>query len=227
MQKMKLTLIITVIAIALAACGGNQASQTPTVSVSDIQTLAVDSFISGLTATSQAATPTEIPTVTPAATDTIAAFNTFVPLNGSGTPVAALSSPTTSCYGLLYIKDVSIQDDTKMQPGKKFTKTWLVQNTGSCAWQAGFKWTLISGDPMGGSTVTLTQPVNPGDQYQISVPMIAPTTPGEATGTWKMADANGAFFGQSMWVKIVVENPSATDTPNVTDTAIPADTATP
>ncbi len=176
MQKTKLTLIITVIAITLAACSGNQAAQTPTVSVSDIQTLAVAAFVSGLTETAQAM-PTEVPIDTPAPTNTIVTFNTFVPLNGSGTPITAvstISSPTASCYGLLYIKDVSIPDDTKMQPGKKFTKTWMVQNTGGCAWQAGFKWTLISGDPMGGSTVTLTQPVTPGDQYQISVPMIAP-----------------------------------------------------
>ncbi|MGA7193266.1 MAG: NBR1-Ig-like domain-containing protein [Anaerolineales bacterium] len=219
MPKIKLTLIMIIIAITLAACGGNQAAQTPTVSVSEIQTLAVSAFISGLTETAQVA-PTEIPANTPtlATTNTASAFNTLVPLNGSGTPIAAVGSPTASCYGLLYVSDVSIPDDTKMQPGKKFTKTWLVQNTGGCAWQAGFKWTLISGDPMGGSTVTLTQTVNPGDQFQISVPMIAPTTAGEATGTWKMADANGTFFGQSMWVKIVVENPSATDTPASTDT---------
>jgi len=216
MPKMKLTLMMMAAALALAACGG-RAAPLPTISVADVQTMAVSTFAAGLTQTAEAM-PTALPTETPAPTNTIAAFNTFVPLNGSGTPIAGLGSPTTSCYGLLYIKDVTIPDDTKMQPGKKFTKTWLVQNTGGCAWQAGFKWTLVGGNPMGGSTVPLTQAVNPGAQFQISVPMIAPTTAGEATGTWQMQDANGAFFGQSMWVKIVVENPSATDTPALTDT---------
>ena len=93
-----------------------------------------------------------------------------------------------------------------MTPGQKFTKTWMVQNTGGCAWQPGFKWTLVGGNPMGGSTVTLTQAVNPGDQYQISVPLVAPATAGESNGTWKMADANGTFFGEAPWVKVVVTN---------------------
>ena len=220
MPRIRLTLILMIIALALAACGGNQTPPVPTISIADVQTLAVSTFAAQLTQTA-AAMPTAASTETPAPTNTILAFNTFVPLNGSGTPVAALSSPTTSCYGLLFISDVSIPDDTKMQPGKKFTKTWQVQNTGSCAWQAGFKWTLIAGNPMGGSTVTLSQTVNPGDQYPISVPMIAPTTSGEATGTWKMSDANGTFFGQSVWVKIMVETPSATHTPSVTDTPTP------
>ena len=50
---------------------------------------------------------------------------------------------------------------------------------------------------MGGSTVTLTQAVSPGAQYQISVPMVAPATAGEATGTWKMADTNGYILRRS------------------------------
>ena len=108
-----------------------------------------------------------------------------------------------------------------MAPGQTFTKTWLVQNTGGCPWQPGFKWTLISGNPMGGSTVTLSQTVAPGAQYQISVPMIAPNAAGESVGTWKMSDANGTFFGQSVWVKIMVGGNGATNTPSVTSTATP------
>ena len=135
--------------------------------------------------------------------------------------LAALSSPTSSCYGLLFINDVSIPDDTKMAPGQQFTKTWLVQNTGGCAWQPGFKWTLISGNPMGGSTVTLSQSVAPGAQYQISVPMIAPNASGESVGNWRMSDANGNFFGQPVWVKVMVGGNGATNTPNVTSTATP------
>ena len=220
MQKTKLTLIIATIALLLAACGGNQATPAPTISIADVQTMAVSTFAFGLTQTAEAM-PTNTPTNTPAPTDTVVAFNTFAPLNGSGTPLAVLSSPTASCYGLLFINDITIKDDTDMAPGQTFTKTWLVQNTGGCPWQPGFKWTLISGNPMGGSTVTLSQSVAPGTQYQISVPMIAPNAAGESIGTWKMSDANGTFFGQSVWVKIMVGGNGATNTPSVTSTATP------
>ena len=221
MQKTKLILIMAWVSVMLAACGGNPPPLTPTISVADVQTMAVSTFAFSLTQTAQAL-PTNTPTEIPIPTNTVVVFNTFAPFGtNAGTTVAGLSSPTASCYGLLFINDISIPDDSQMLPGQQFTKTWLVQNTGGCNWQPGFKWTLISGNPMGGSTVTLSQVVTPGTQYQISVPMIAPNTTGEAVGTWKMSDANGTFFGQSVWVKVMVGN-GATDTPG-----IPSATATP
>jgi hypothetical protein len=215
---MKLKFIIPILAVALSACGGNQATPPPTISIADVQTMAVSTFAYGLTQTAEAM-PTDTPTNTPAPTNTVLVFNTFAPLNGSGTPLAVSISPTASCYGLLFINDISIPDDTKMAPGQTFTKTWLVQNTGGCNWESGFKWTLISGNPMGGSTVTLSQTVAPGAQFQISVPMIAPNSSGESVGTWRMSDANGNFFGQSVWVKIMVGG--ASTTPSVTSTPTP------
>ncbi len=224
MQKMKMILIIPVIAVMLTACGGNQATPSPTISIADVQTMAVSTFAFSLTQTAQAM-PSITPTDTPVPTNTIVAFNTLAPFGtggtGSGTLVAAISSPTTSCYGLLFINDVSIPDDTKMAPGQTFTKTWLVQNTGGCNWDPGFKWTLISGDPMGGSTLTLSQSVAPGTQYQISVPMIAPNAAGESVGTWQMSNTNGTFFGQPVWVKVMVGGNGATNTPSVTSTSTP------
>ena len=222
MQKVKPILILTIVALTLAACGGNQAA-TPTVSVADVQTMAVSTFASGLTQTA-VAMPTIAPSNTPTPASTVITFNTFAPLNANGTPETAIADPTASCYGLVFKSDVTIPDDTNMTPGQKFTKTWLVQNTGSCAWQPGFKWTLVAGNPMGGSTVTLTQAVNPGAQYQISVPMVAPATTGKSIGTWKMSDANGNFFGEAPWVKVVVANATTTaitSTPSKTPTATP------
>ncbi len=219
MRKIKSILIITLIALTLAACGGNQAAQTPTISVADVQTMAVSTFASGLTQTAQAM-PTAVPTETPAPTSTVLSFSTFAPLNGSGTPgtpIVALGSPTASCYGLAFVSE-TIPDGTKMKPGQKFTKSWTVQNTGSCAWEVGFKFTLISGNGMGGSALTLPAAVAPQAQYQLSVPMIAPTTPGEAKGTWKMQGAAGVFFGEAIWVDIIVQGASGTSAPTATAT---------
>ena len=225
MQKIRSEFTIMIVALTLAACGGNQ-SATPTISVADIQTMAVSTFASGLTQTA-AAVPTDTPTATLTPANTVVALNTFASLNG--TPGTAVGNPTASCLGLVFKSDVTITDDTNMTPGQQFTKTWLVQNTGSCAWQPGFKWTLVGGNPMGGSSVALTQAVSPGAQYQISVPLVAPNTTGESTGTWKMADANGTFFGEAPWVKIMVVNGAATATtvtPSITPTATPSITPT-
>ena len=225
MQKIRSVFTIMIVALTLAACGGNQ-SATPTISVADIQTMAVSTFASGLTQTA-AAVPTDTPTATLTPANTVVALNTFASLNG--TPGTAVGNPTASCLGLVFKNDVTIPDDTNMTPGQQFTKTWLVQNTGSCAWQPGFKWTLVGGNPMGGSSVALTQAVSPGAQYQISVPLVAPNTTGESTGTWKMADANGTFFGEAPWVKIMVVNGAATATtvtPSITPTATPSITPT-
>ena len=225
MQKIRSVFTILIVALTLAACGGNQ-SATPTISVADIQTMAVSTFASGLTQTA-AAVPTDTPTATLTPANTVVALNTFASLNG--TPGTAVGNPTASCLGLVFKSDVTITDDTNMTPGQQFTKTWLVQNTGSCAWQPGFKWTLVGGNPMGGSSVALTQAVSPGAQYQISVPLVAPNTTGESTGTWKMADANGTFFGEAPWVKIMVVNGAATATtvtPSITPTATPSITPT-
>jgi predicted carbohydrate-binding protein with CBM5 and CBM33 domain len=92
-----------------------------------------------------------------------------------------------------------------MTSGQSFTKTWRVQNNGSCAWAPGFKFSLVSGEGMGGQTLTLSQPVAAGATTELSVPMTVPAgKTGTIRGDWKMSDAAGAFFGEQVYVQIVV-----------------------
>ena len=68
---------------------------------------------------------------------------------------------------------------------------------------------------MSGVAVTLNQRVEPGNQYEFSVPMIAPTNKtGKLRGTWRLADANNNFFGDSPWVEVTVGGVTATSYPN-------------
>ena len=115
MQKTKSILILIIVALMLAACGGNQAA-TPTISVADVQTMAVSTFASGLTQTA-AAMPTNTPTITPTPANTVVA--TFASLNANGTPGTAVGSPTASCYRLLYVSDVTIPDHTQVTAGER------------------------------------------------------------------------------------------------------------
>jgi hypothetical protein len=119
-----------------------------------------------------------------------------------------------------------------MDPGESFTKTWKVKNAGSCAWDAGFKFQLSGGNAMGATAVSLPSSVAAGATYDISVPMTAPSTNGTARGNWRMSTAGGQFFGDEVFVVIVVGNasaPAATNTtaPAAATTAAPAPTNTP
>ncbi|MFN2195246.1 MAG: NBR1-Ig-like domain-containing protein, partial [Anaerolineales bacterium] len=63
--------------------------------------------------------------------------------------------------------------------------------------------------------------VEPGRQYEFSVPMVAPTNKtGEIKGTWRLSDVDGNFFGDGVYVLINV-GAAATAAPTATPTATP------
>ena len=212
--------------LLLAACGSGIEEAAVTLTVEVIQTEAVATFSAGLTATAVAmpsSTPTQTETPTPIATSTIAPTNT-----AAATATATL--PEASCYGLTFVSDVTIPDDTTMAPSQTFTKTWRVRNSGSCAWQVGFDLNFTGGEAMGGSSVSLAIAVQPGAEVDLSVPLTAPTTAGTYRGNWRMTDAGEAFFGDEVYVQIVVEGSAATATSaptTATPTATPTEAATP
>jgi hypothetical protein len=178
-----------------------------------IQTYAVSTFADGLTQTALAAptnTPTPTSTVPPPPTATIANIQ----------PIATTISvnPTSSCNMLSYVNDVTIPDDTPMTPGETFTKTWKVKNSGSCAWEAGYKFAFTGGDAMSGATYTLPESVPAGTVTDISIAMTAPDKTGSIRGNWRMSTAAGQFFGDEVYVMILVGGTAA---PTATETTTP------
>ena len=130
--------------------------------------------------------------------------------------------------------DITIPDDTKVQPGQAFTKIWRLQNAGNCAWTNAYSVGLFSGEAM---TLQVAAPlphqVAPGASVDIAVDMVAPQAPGTYQGNWKLKNAQGGWFGigpnggSPFWVRIVVEPlPTATVTPPI-PTASPTATSTP
>lgn len=203
MRKYKFPSILLLLGLTLAACGPGAAELTPTVNPQLIRTEAVATYSFSLTETALAI-PTETATPTPTLTET--------PL-----PAGTVSTvkPTASCYGLLWLADVTIPDNTAMTAGQTFTKTWRVQNTGSCAWAPGFTLTWIGGDAMSGQALTLTEAVPIGAKKELSINMTAPTgKTGTIQGTWKMVDADGGLFGDALFVIIVVGGTNTTGTPS-------------
>jgi hypothetical protein len=192
--------------VFLFSCADNRADQTSEVDTDAIRTEAVSTFASSLTESLPAPfTPFPTQTASPAATGTAL----------STTPEP---SPTSNpCFNLLYIADVTIPDGTRMKAGEKFTKTWLVQNIGGCAWRPGFTFRHVGGDSMRGNTVTLTEAIPTGAKRELSVELVVPSgVNGVIESAWQMADENGVFFGDTLFVNIVtgsVTTPAVTNTP--------------
>src|SRR5688572_2187376 len=60
---------------------------------------------------------------------------TDIPPTASPTLNPSDPTPTPSCRdNAIFVEDVSIPDNTRLEAGEKFTKTWKLQNTGSCTW---------------------------------------------------------------------------------------------
>jgi hypothetical protein len=119
------------------------------------------------------------------------------------------------CDNSAFVADVSIPDGTAVQPGAKFTKTWRINNSGSCTWSTGYRLVFVDGNAMGGGSTALLAPVPPGTQTDISVAMTAPTTNGTFRGNWQMQNAGGQPFGSVVYVQIKVDG-GGTAAPTVT-----------
>jgi hypothetical protein len=202
--------------ISLAACGSSTADETPTAGVEAIFTAAYQTF-DAQQATELAMTPpTDIPS--PTLFPTLPAPS---PAAASGFTTATLASGGAGCNNATYVSDVSIPDDTLINPGASFDKTWELLNSGTCQWSTSYKLAFSSGDQMSGQDTSITVAVPSGSVVDITVPMAAPKDSGTYKGNWQMQNDQGQSFGNIIYVQIKV-GAGATDTPGA-----PTETATP
>lgn len=189
--------------VLLFSCG----TKTTPVDVDAIHTEAVKTHIASQTEVLVALPPdTPTPTAESSATPTLDVTATLE------TP--AVANP---CYKLLWIEDRSIPDGTQMKPNEVFTKTWYVQNNGGCAWAPGFSFVNVGGDPMRGQPLALEEPVPAGAKREISIELAVPSgINGLIQSSWRMADQDGNYFGDTLTVNITVgdvSTPAVTATP--------------
>lgn len=197
---------ILIVVVLLFSYGANRPQQNDNVDVDTLRTEAVETYASSLTET-LVAVPSASPTLTVVPTFTLPALTTTVEPSATSNP----------CFNLLWIEDVTIPDGTQMKAGEVFTKTWLVQNIGGCAWRAGFTFSHVGGDRMRGDIIVLQESIQTGSKRELSVQLVVPTgQTGLIQSSWRMADETGSFFGDTLSVNI-----------NVGDGATPAVTSTP
>jgi hypothetical protein len=112
-----------------------------------------------------------------------------------------VTEETLACLDAAYVADVSIPDNTQLDKGEAFDKTWRVLNSGTCPWPEDTVIAFVSGEQMGGAASVPVGGLEAGEQTEITVPMTSPADDGRYTGTWRLA-AGGAAFGTNLTVVI-------------------------
>ena len=189
MRKNHVILAVAVIISAMLAC--NMPSNTPNQPNPD-------AVLTAAALTVQAQLTTSAPTISPANTATAAlsaSTPTFTPVSLSTSTAIPAITATTSCDKALFVTDVSYPDNTSVPAGTNFTKTWRLQNIGSCSWTPSYAVVFVSDNIMSGPTVqALSGNVNPGQTVDVSVNLKAPSSNGSYTGSWGLRNPSGVIF---------------------------------
>jgi hypothetical protein len=221
------------LAVTLAAC--NLPNRIDALALTSTAASSLETASTGLTENA-GATPTvsntsPLPTIMATLT-----LNTLT-LTRTSTPVPPATQTLTAtpiCNRALPGSpiDISIPDGTIMVPGKVFSKTWRLQNAGSCQWTTRYSAVYFSGDLLGASRINpFSGPVQPGQTVDITVDMVAPLDSGTYQGNWELSDPQGKLFGLGpngnapFWVRISVVAPAtatSTTVASVTPTPAPA-----
>ena len=119
--------------------------------------------------------------------------------------IPPLASPTPCTNNLTYLQDLTIPDNTEVSPGSQVDKQWLVQNTGNCNWNSSYRLKWISGDALGATIDQALYPARAGTQATIRIVFTAPSSAGSYESEWQAYDSNGNAFGDSFFIRIVVQ----------------------
>lgn len=132
------------------------------------------------------------------------------------TQIPPSPTPTPVCDAAQFVIDLSIPDNTVLQPGENFTKSWRLKNVGACTWTSAYSLIFVGGDALGTVSVApLPYQVYPGETVDLSVSLRAPAQAGLYRGNWMLRNAAGQLFGIGVdadgmfWVQIQVSGTPA------------------
>lgn len=132
------------------------------------------------------------------------------------------ATPEANCIDLAaFGGDITIPDDTLVQPGEVFVKTWRFVNGGGCTWISGYALTFAGGEQMGApDVVPITLKVPTGGTVDVSVTLTAPSTIGVYRSDWNLTHDGAIMTGvsgaplEAVWAQVQVT--AATDLASVT-----------
>ncbi len=111
-----------------------------------------------------------------------------------------------------FIADITIPDGTSFPTPTAFTKTWRVQNTGTCTWNTTYSLKFVGGAQLGGpAAIAIPGDVVSGAEIDLSVGLTSSGTAGSYLGQWRLTNSTGNAFGTNgspLTVSIVVPAPT-------------------
>jgi uncharacterized protein YkwD len=175
-------------------------------------------FTESPTISSATLPPQSQPTLTPQSQPTLTPQSqpTLTPQPQSTISPQQQSNCTDSAS---FVADVTVPDNTKVDQGKTFVKTWRIRNTGTCTWDTNYSMVFVNGDQMNSVATIPFKVTPPGGALDVSVNLVAPSADGVYTGNYEFQNASGQTIliddTKLIWVKITVAS-NNTQQPNPT-----------
>jgi hypothetical protein len=114
-------------------------------------------------------------------------------------------NPADCTNNLTFLEDVTIPDNMFATFGLTLDKQWLVENSGTCHWNAAYRLKNIGGAALGASGEVALYPARAGTRATIRILFTAPFTEGVYESAWQAMDANGNAFGDPIYIRIAVQ----------------------
>ncbi len=166
--------------------------QIPTPIPGAIKLMVAQTAAAAATETAAYLPPTLTPTLTPFPTqtppDTPTVTPTFVFFLVSPTPTSA---GTFACYLISQVP----QGGANFHANQTFTAQWKLSNTGTASWpQDSVSLKYVDGQQFSSvAVVNLPKTIVPGDSVTLTVDMATPSTTGNFTADWTLADGDQTF----------------------------------
>jgi len=202
----KMFMVISLAALILSNCGAKAPTETPAPTA----TLVI------------APTATEAPaTEIPATTEVVDAAPT-----GTFTPEARPTNAPGCTNKASFVADVTIPDNTQVNAGASFTKTWRISNAGTCIWASDYTLSYYSEDRMGAPDSVPLAITYPGQTLDLSIDLIASNSTGTRRGNFVIKSPEGLIISvdddSRLWLIIDVVGTAA---PTLTSAQVTATTA--
>ncbi len=124
---------------------------------------------------------------------------------------------------------MTVPDNSVINAGETFTKTWRISNTGTCIWAGDYTLTYYSENRMGAPDSVPLDITYPGQTLDISVGLTAPGSPGAYRGNFVIKNPEGLIMqvdeDSRLWLIIKVENTAPTPTAGSTTNTSPTSAA--
>ncbi|MCE7990206.1 MAG: hypothetical protein DYG89_54385 [Caldilinea sp. CFX5] len=118
--------------------------------------------------------------------------------------MALLTTPSRPTRdGALYLRD-RVADGSRFHPGATVNQLWTLRNSGTTTWGPGYQLVYQGGARLGTTHAVAAPPTLPGAEAVLALTGTAPRQPGAYRSYWRMRNAAGQWFGDQLWLDIVV-----------------------